>query len=106
MAAEKVTPGAINLMATHGRGIICMPCEGGRLDQLRIPLMVAAKEGSHETAFAVSIDAKGTTTTGTSAYDRAATIRAVCDPATEPEHIPMPAHVFPLPAPARGARNR
>src|SRR5437899_10598416 len=71
MAAEKVTPEAINFMATHGRGIICMPCTGARLDELRIPMMVANKEGSHETAFAVSIDATTTTTTGTSAYDRA-----------------------------------
>src|SRR5207244_908102 len=68
MAAEKVTPEAINFMATHGRGIICMPCEGSRLEELRIPLMVAGKEGSQETAFAVSIDARGSTTTGTSAY--------------------------------------
>jgi 3,4-dihydroxy 2-butanone 4-phosphate synthase / GTP cyclohydrolase II len=96
MAGEKVTPDAINFMATHGRGIICMPTTGDRLDNLRIPLMVAAKEGSHETAFAVSIDARGTTTTGTSAYDRSATIRAVCEEGTRPEDIRMPGHVFPL----------
>src|SRR2546423_10867752 len=106
MAAEKVTPEAINFMATHGRGIICMPCEGDRLDELRIPLMVASKEGSHETAFAVSIDAKGTTTTGTSAYDRSATIRAVCDPNTKPEDISMPGHVFPLRAHVGGVLKR
>jgi 3,4-dihydroxy 2-butanone 4-phosphate synthase/GTP cyclohydrolase II len=96
MAGEKVTPDAINFMATHGRGIICMPTTGDRLDILRIPLMVAAKEGSHETAFAVSIDARGTTTTGTSAYDRSATILAVCQEGTRPEDIRMPGHVFPL----------
>ncbi len=56
MAAEKVTPEAINFMATHGRGIVCMPCEAARLDELLIPLMVSSKLGSHETAFAVSID--------------------------------------------------
>jgi 3,4-dihydroxy 2-butanone 4-phosphate synthase/GTP cyclohydrolase II len=106
MAAEKATPEAVNFMATHGRGIVCMPCEGARLEELRIPLMVAGKEGSLETAFAVSIDARGTTTTGTSAYDRAATIRAVCDPATRPEDISMPGHVFPLRAHDGGVLKR
>ena len=106
MAAEKVTPDAINFMATHGRGIICMPCTPERLDELRIPLMVASREGSHETAFAVSIDAKGTTTTGTSAYDRATTIRAVCDPAVGPEDIHKPGHVFPLRAHPGGVLKR
>jgi 3,4-dihydroxy 2-butanone 4-phosphate synthase / GTP cyclohydrolase II len=96
LAAELVTPDAINFMATHGRGIVCMPVEGERLDQLRIPLMVAGKGDSLETAFAVSIDARGRTTTGTSAYDRAETIRAVCRPETRPEDISMPGHVFPL----------
>ncbi|MBA3738016.1 MAG: bifunctional 3,4-dihydroxy-2-butanone-4-phosphate synthase/GTP cyclohydrolase II, partial [Actinobacteria bacterium] len=106
MAAEKVTPDAINFMATHGRGIICMPCEGARLDELRIPLMVASEDGSIGTAFAVSVDARGSTTTGTSAYDRAVTIRAVCDPATRPEDIAMPGHVFPLRAHAGGVLRR
>jgi 3,4-dihydroxy 2-butanone 4-phosphate synthase / GTP cyclohydrolase II len=106
MAAEKVSPAAINFMATHGRGIICMPCEGERLDELRIPLMVAAKHGSHETAFAVSIDAKGRTTTGTSAHDRATTIRAVCSQDTRPEDIQMPGHVFPLRAQEGGVLKR
>src|SRR6266511_514584 len=106
MAAEKVTPEAINFMATHGRGIICMPCEGRRLDELRIPLMVASKMGSHETAFAVSIDARGTTTTGTSAHDRAVTIQAVCSKETKPEDIQMPGHVFPLRAQEGGVLKR
>ena len=106
MAAEKATPEAVNFMATHGRGIICMPTTGARLDELRIPLMVSLKEGSHETAFAVSIDARGLTTTGTSAYDRAATVRAVCDPATAPEDLPMPGHVFPLRAQDGGVLKR
>jgi 3,4-dihydroxy 2-butanone 4-phosphate synthase/GTP cyclohydrolase II len=106
MAAEKATAASINFMATHGRGIVCMPCEGRRLDELRIPLMVASKEDSHETAFAVSIDAKGATTTGTSAYDRAATIRAVCLPETRPEDIQMPGHVFPLRAHEGGVLKR
>src|SRR6266540_701456 len=106
MAAEKVTPDAVNFMATHGRGIICMPCTPERLDELRIPLMVASREGSRETAFAVSIDARGTTTTGTSAYDRATTIRAVCDPAVGPEDIHKPGHVFPLRAHPGGVLKR
>jgi len=106
MAGEKVTPEAINFMATHGRGIICMPCRRERLEELRIPLMVAGKEGSLETAFAVSIDARGTTTTGTSAYDRAATIQAVCRPDTRAEDIQMPGHVFPLRAHEGGVLRR
>jgi 3,4-dihydroxy 2-butanone 4-phosphate synthase/GTP cyclohydrolase II len=106
MAAEKVTPDAINFMATHGRGLICMPCAGERLDELGIPLMVRIKEGSQETAFAVSIDARGVTTTGTSAFDRAATIRAVTDPDTPPGDIQMPGHVFPLRAHDGGVLRR
>jgi 3,4-dihydroxy 2-butanone 4-phosphate synthase/GTP cyclohydrolase II len=105
MAAEKVTPEAINFMATHGRGIICMPCTGARLDALRIPQMVATRDASHETAFAVSIDAQSTTT-GTSAYDRAATILAVCDERARPEDIRMPGHVFPLRAQEGGVLKR
>src|ERR687888_2335347 len=62
MAAEKVTPEAINFMATHGRGIVCLPCTGARLDELHIPLMVASRGSSHETAFTVSIDARHRTT--------------------------------------------
>ena len=106
MAAEKVTPEAINFMATFGRGIICMPCEGRRLDELQIPLMVSHKAGSHETAFAVSIDARGATTTGTSAYDRAATVLAVCKRETRPEDLQMPGHVFPLRAHEGGVLKR
>jgi 3,4-dihydroxy 2-butanone 4-phosphate synthase / GTP cyclohydrolase II len=106
MAAERVTPEAINFMATHGRGLICMPCAGQRLDELGIPLMVGAKEGSQETAFAVSIDARGITTTGTSAFDRAATIRAVTDPTTRPADIEKPGHVLPLRAHEGGVLKR
>jgi 3,4-dihydroxy 2-butanone 4-phosphate synthase/GTP cyclohydrolase II len=106
MAAEKATPEAINFMATHGRGIICLPVKGERLDDLGIPLMVASHPGSHETAFTVSIDARVGTTTGTSAYDRAATVRAVCDPNTRPADIQMPGHVFPLRAQEGGVLKR
>ena len=70
MAAEKATPEAINFMVTHGRGIVCMPVTQQRLDELRIPMMVSKNNESHGTAFAVSIDVQGRTTTGTSAFDR------------------------------------
>jgi 3,4-dihydroxy 2-butanone 4-phosphate synthase/GTP cyclohydrolase II len=106
MAAEKANPEAINFMATHGRGIICLPVIGQRLDELGIPLMVASRPGSHETAFTVSIDARRGTTTGTSAFDRAATVRAVCDPATTAADIQMPGHVFPLRAQQGGVLRR
>jgi 3,4-dihydroxy 2-butanone 4-phosphate synthase/GTP cyclohydrolase II len=106
MAAEKVTPEAINFMATHGRGLICMPCAGWRLDQLGIPLMVGSQADSQETAFAVTIDVRAGTTTGTSAYDRAATVRAVTDPNTGPDDFRMPGHVFPLRACDGGVLRR
>lgn len=96
MAAEAVTPEAINFMVTHGRGIVCMPVAGFRLDELGIPLMVGHREDGHETAFAVSIDVRGRTTTGTSAHDRAATVRAITERETTPSDIQMPGHVFPL----------
>lgn len=106
MAAEKVTPEAVNFMVTHGRGIVCLPCAGWRLDELRIPLMVSRNEESHGTAFAVSIDVRGRTTTGTSAFDRAATAKAVTESDTRPEDIHMPGHVFPLRAQEGGVLKR
>jgi 3,4-dihydroxy 2-butanone 4-phosphate synthase/GTP cyclohydrolase II len=106
MAAEMATPDAINFMATHGRGIICLPVTAQRLDELQIPLMVQRHEGSHETAFTVSVDYKVGTTTGTSAYDRAATARAVADGDTRPEDVQMPGHVFPLRAHEGGVLKR
>ena len=106
MAAEKATPEAINFMATHGRGLICMPCAAWRLEELRIPLMVGSHEGAQETAFAVTIDARVGTTTGTSAFDRAITIRAVTDPDTRPEDLQMPGHVLPLRAAEGGVLKR
>jgi 3,4-dihydroxy 2-butanone 4-phosphate synthase / GTP cyclohydrolase II len=106
MAAVKATPEAVNFMATHGRGLICVPCEGRRLQELGIPMMVPSGQNAGETAFAVSIDARGKTTTGTSAYDRAATVRVVTDPSTRPEDIKMPGHVFPLRAQEGGVLRR
>ncbi len=106
MAAEKATPEAINFMVTHGRGIVCMPAAGERLDALGIPLMVEQNRESHGTAFAVSIDAREGTTTGTSAHDRATTIRTAADPRTRPDDLRMPGHVFPLRARPGGVLER
>ncbi len=96
MAAEKVTPEAINFMAKHARGLICLPIEGQRLDELGIPMMVGYNTSKHETAFTVSIEAKHRVTTGISAHDRAATITAVLDSSTKPEDLARPGHTFPL----------
>ncbi len=106
MAAARVTPEAINFMAKHGRGLICMPCCGERLEELNIHPMVSNNTSTHETAFTVSIGAKGKITTGISAYDRAVTIQTVLDPATQPEDISRPGHVFPLRARDGGVLRR
>ncbi|MBC7248572.1 MAG: bifunctional 3,4-dihydroxy-2-butanone-4-phosphate synthase/GTP cyclohydrolase II [Actinobacteria bacterium] len=106
MAAEKVTPEAINFMAKHGRGLICMPCVASRLDELHIEPMVTNNTSTHETAFTVSIGAKGRITTGISARDRAVTIQTVLDPRTRPEDISKPGHVFPLRAREGGVLRR
>ena len=96
MAAEKVTPEAINVMARHARGLICMPMLGARLEELRIPLMVHDNTERMRTAFAVSVDYKVGTTTGISAHDRAATVRALLDPNATPNDFAQPGHLFPL----------
>ena len=96
IAAEKVTPDIINFMATYGRGLICMPMTGERLDELEIPLMVGKNTTQFETAFTVPIDAKNGVTTGISAADRAATILAAIDPKTKPTDLARPGHMFPL----------
>ena len=106
MAAEKITPSAINFMAQHGRGLICMPLIGERLDALRIPAMTQDNTSAQGTAFHVSIGARGRITTGISAADRAATVAAAIDPATRPEDISMPGHVFPLRAKPGGVLER
>jgi len=106
MAAEKATPERLNFMVTHGRGIVCLPTTAQRLDELRIPLMVSKNNESHGTAFAVSIDIQDRTTTGTSAFDRAATVRAIADPELGAEDIRMPGHVFPLMAKEGGVLKR
>jgi 3,4-dihydroxy 2-butanone 4-phosphate synthase / GTP cyclohydrolase II len=98
IAAEMATSETINFMATHGRGLICLPLTGTRLDELRIPLMVQDNENQTKfgTAFCVPIEAKRGTTTGISASDRATTIRAAVDPSTKPEDLARPGHMFPL----------
>ncbi len=96
MAAEKVTPEAINFMAKYGRGLICLPISGQRLDELGIPLMVTNNTSRHSTAFTVSIEAKDRVTTGISAFDRAQTIKTVLDPDTKPNDIAQPGHIFPI----------
>lgn len=95
MAADKVTPEAINFMATYGRGLICMPVIGSRLDELGIGAMVCDNTDNHCTAFTVSVDAH-MTTTGISAHERADTISAMLDPNAMPEHFRRPGHIFPL----------
>ena len=106
IAAEKVTPEAINFMATYGKGLICLPVLGQRLDELNIPLMVQDNTSKFSTAFTVSIEAKHKTSTGISAADRAETIKAVIDPATMPEDIVRPGHTFPLRAKEGGVLVR
>jgi 3,4-dihydroxy 2-butanone 4-phosphate synthase / GTP cyclohydrolase II len=96
MAAEKATPDKIAFMVRHTSGVICMPVTGERLDELRLPLMVTSATDSQGTAFTVSVDVRRGTTTGISASDRALTIRAIIDPATAPEDLARPGHVFPL----------
>ncbi|MBF8267884.1 MAG: ribBA [Dehalococcoidia bacterium] len=96
IAAEKVTPEAINFLATYGRGLICMPVVPQRLDELKLPLMVGDNTSRHTTAFTVSVDVRKDASTGISAFDRAATVKAILDPATEPEDLARPGHLFPL----------
>ena len=96
MAADKITPEAVNFMTKYGRGLICMPMPGERLDELQIPMMVADNTAPMGTAFTQTVDARHGVTTGTSAYDRAVTIRVLVDPATRPEDLTRPGHMNPL----------
>jgi len=96
IAAEKVTPEAINFMARCGRGLICLAMTPERLDELDVPLMVSQNTARFDTAFCVSIEAKARTSTGISAADRAATVLAAIDPGTRPTDLARPGHMFPL----------
>ncbi|MCE2462926.1 MAG: bifunctional 3,4-dihydroxy-2-butanone-4-phosphate synthase/GTP cyclohydrolase II [Dehalococcoidia bacterium] len=97
MPAEKMTPEAVNFMVTHAKGLLCMPIIGERLDELEMPLMVNGHNtATHSTAFTVSVDYRKGTTTGISAHDRAATIKAMIDPKAKPDEFARPGHLFPL----------
>jgi 3,4-dihydroxy 2-butanone 4-phosphate synthase / GTP cyclohydrolase II len=106
IAAERVTPDAINFLARYGRGLICLSMTAGRLDELQIPLLVRDNTSRFETAFCTPIDAIGRTTTGISAYDRAATVLAAIDPASRPGDFARPGHVQPLRAQPGGVLVR
>jgi 3,4-dihydroxy 2-butanone 4-phosphate synthase/GTP cyclohydrolase II len=106
IAAEKVTPQAINFMARYGRGLICLAMTEERCDDLRLPLMVEDNTSPFGTAFTVSIEARGKVTTGISAADRAATVLTAIDPATRPEDLLRPGHIFPLRARKGGVLKR
>ncbi|HXW51506.1 MAG TPA: bifunctional 3,4-dihydroxy-2-butanone-4-phosphate synthase/GTP cyclohydrolase II [Candidatus Acidoferrales bacterium] len=96
MAAQMVTPDAVNFMTKYGRGLICVPMIGKRLDELHIPMMVAENTSRLETAFTVSLEARHHTTTGISAHDRATTISTLLDPHAKPGDFVSPGHTFPL----------
>jgi len=105
MAAEKVTPEAINFMAMHGRGLICVPMTEERLKELKIEQMTGNSTDLRETAFTVSVDIKSAAT-GISAYERADTVRALVNPDTKPEDLAKPGHIFPLKARKGGVLKR
>jgi len=96
IAAEKITPEAINFMVRYGRGLVCMPMTADRLDQLEVALMVSQNTTTFNTAFCVTIEAKHAVSTGISASDRAATVRAAINPKTKPSDLARPGHMFPL----------
>jgi len=96
IAAEKVTAETINFMTKYGRGLICMPTIGQRLDELKIPMMVSENTSKFSTAFTISVEAKRGVTTGISAADRAKTVKTIVDPNTKPEDLARPGHMFPL----------
>ncbi|NJM17019.1 MAG: 3,4-dihydroxy-2-butanone-4-phosphate synthase, partial [Bacteroidales bacterium] len=107
VAAELVTPETVNFMATHGRGLICCALPEKRCEELDLELMVGKNTSLHATPFTVSVDLNGQgCTTGISAHDRAKTINALVDPATKPEDLGRPGHIFPLKAKTRGVLRR
>jgi len=106
IAAEKITPAAINFMATHGRGLICLALTEERCAELQLPLMVENNTSNYGTAFCVSIEARGRVTTGISARDRSETVRVAIDPKTRPSDLQRPGHMFPLKARKGGVLKR
>lgn len=106
-AAEKITPEMVNFMVTEGRGLICVPITEERCEELDLGMMVGTNTSLHETPFTVSVDAVGEdVTTGISAHDRAVTIQRLADPATLPNQLGRPGHIFPLRARSRGVLRR
>jgi 3,4-dihydroxy 2-butanone 4-phosphate synthase/GTP cyclohydrolase II len=105
-ASDRVTPEAINFMARHGRGLICVALTADRCERLDLPLMVEKNTSSHGTAFCVSVEARDGTTTGISAHDRAATVRALVNPLTRADDLQRPGHMFPLKACKGGVLKR
>ena len=105
IAAETVTPADINFMATYAKGLICMPIDGKRLDELDIMPMVTNNTDNHETAFTVSVDAYDTET-GISAYERCRTVKLMLDDRAKPENFRRPGHIFPLRAVPGGVLRR
>jgi 3,4-dihydroxy 2-butanone 4-phosphate synthase/GTP cyclohydrolase II len=107
IAADRITPEAVNFMATHARGLVCVACEAWRLDELGLSAMVDHNTSQFGTAFTVSVDAVGRgVTTGISAFDRATTIRLLCDEHARPVDFAKPGHTFPLRAAAGGVLER
>ena len=106
LAAQFATPEAINFMAKHGRGLICLALTPDRCDQLGLDLMAAKNESPFQTAFTVSIEAREGITTGISAHDRAHTVQVAIDPGTRPQDLIQPGHIFPLKAKAGGVLER
>src|ERR671929_1621750 len=106
LAAQFATPDAINFMATHARGLICLALTGERCDDLGLDLMAAKNESAFETAFTISVEAREGVTTGISAHDRAHTIQVAIDPESSPRALVQPGHVFPLKAKPGGVLER
>jgi len=105
-AAEKITPDMVNFMITHGRGVVCAPLTEDRCDELELEMQVDKNTSIHSTPFTVSVDLLEGCTTGVSAADRAATFRALADPASKPETFGRPGHIFPLRARTKGVLRR
>lgn len=106
VASDAISKESIAFMMNHARGLVCIAMEGERLDELELPLMVPRNTESHKTAFTVSVDYLPETTTGISAADRAATVRALMNPQARPDDFARPGHIFPLRAHPQGVLGR
>jgi 3,4-dihydroxy 2-butanone 4-phosphate synthase/GTP cyclohydrolase II len=106
IAAEKVTPEAINFMTKHARGLVCLTLEASEVERLQLPMMAEHNTSKYETAFTISIEAATGVTSGISAYDRARTIQVAIDPNSTPKDIVMPGHIFPIRAKKGGVLHR